>query len=146
MAIASRTDPYLAYRFRVEIEGLVVGGFSEVTGLDIDLELVSYREGGLNAYAHLLPGATRYPSRLVLKRGLTDADGLWRWYRDVARGKVERRSGSIILLNASGDEAWRWNVIEACPVRWAGPQLSANASTEVAVEVVELVHRGITKG
>lgn len=142
---SQRTDPYMAYRFIVEIEGLVVGGFTEVTGLEMEIEVEPYREGGLNAFVHQLPGAMRYPSQLALRRGLTDADSFWRWYRDAASGKIHRKNGSIVLKNDKGDEVWRWNFTDAYPVRWSGPQLRASSS-EVATESVELVHRGITKG
>ena len=142
---AGRAEPFTTFRFLVEIEGLVVGGFSEVTGLDIEVEVESYREGGLNTFAHELPGPVRYPARLVLKRGLTEADSFWRWYRDVARGQIARKNGSIVLLDRTGQEAWRWNFTDAYPARWTGPQLRAGAS-EVAVETVELVHRGLTRG
>jgi phage tail-like protein len=142
-AQGNRKDPYSAFRFLVEIEGLIVGGFEEVAGLDMEIEVESYREGGQNAYVHQLPGAARYPSRLKLKRGLTDADSLWQWYRDVARGRIERRNGSIVLLQAGG-EAWRWNFTEAYPVQWQGPALDAVRS-ELATECVELVHRGLTR-
>jgi phage tail-like protein len=140
-----RADPYLSFRFIVEIEGLVVGGFTEVTGLEMEIEVESYREGGVNAYVHQLPGAMRYPSPIVLRRGLTDAEAFWRWYRDAALGKVQRKNGSIVLQNDKGDEVWRWNFTDAYPVRWSGPQLRS-ASAEVATECVELAHRGITKG
>jgi phage tail-like protein len=146
MAVTGRrVDPYAAFRFRVEIEGLVVGGFTEVAGLDMEIEVTSVREGGVNGFEHLLAGPARYPSRLALRRGLTDSDGFWRWCRDVARGKVERRNGSIVLLDEGGADAWRWNFVDAFPVRWIGPALGAQAGW-VAMESVELVHRGLTKG
>ncbi|HYU81087.1 MAG TPA: phage tail protein [Vicinamibacterales bacterium] len=144
-ARAFRNDPFTAFRFLVEIQGMIVGGFTEVTGLDMEMELEAYREGGVNAFIHQLPGAMRYPSHLVLKRGLTDADSFWRWYRDAANGDVARRNGSIILQNAKGDEVWRWNFVDAYPVRWTGPQLRAS-SAEIAIESLELAHRGLTKG
>jgi phage tail-like protein len=51
-----RNDPYKAYNFLVEIEGLIVGGFSEVTGMQVEIEVKDYREGGVNEYIHKLPG------------------------------------------------------------------------------------------
>jgi len=144
LAVGDRTDPYLTFNFLVEIQGLVVGGFSDVTGLQVEIEVEPYREGGLNEYVHQLAGPTRYPSNLVLKHGLTDIDGLWKWHREVTQGVIKRRNGSIVLLDSAGEERWRWNFSGAYPVRWVGPELQAGTA-EVAVETVELVHRGLTK-
>jgi phage tail-like protein len=144
MAPGSRTDPYLTFNFLVEIEGLLVGGFSEVTGLQVETMIETYREGGLNDHEHKLAGPSRYPSNLVLKHGLTDDDTLWNWHQDVTRGIVNRKNGSIILLDSAGDEQWRWNFTEAYPVKWVGPDLRGGAS-EVAVEALELVHHGLSK-
>jgi len=143
MAGGTRNDPYMGFKFVVELGGVVVAGFSEVTGLQVEVEVQEYREGGLNEYMHKRVGPTRYPSNLVLKHGITDKRELWKWHQDVAHGKVERKNGSIILLSPAGDEVWRWNFEGAYPVRWNGPDLRANTA-EVAVETLELVHRGIT--
>jgi phage tail-like protein len=59
VAVALRLDPYLNFRFLVEIQGLIVAGFSEVNGLQAEIETFEYREGGLNDYAHRLPGPVR---------------------------------------------------------------------------------------
>src|SRR5262245_29877385 len=84
-ALGRRLDPYLAFNFVVEIEGLLTGGFKEVRGLESNVEIKEYAEGGVNGYIHKIPGETRYPN-LVLSRGLTDIDSLWSWYNDVSRG------------------------------------------------------------
>lgn len=145
MALGGRTDPYLAFNFLVEIDGLVVGGFTEVSGLQVEIETQDYREGGLNAYIHKLAGPTRYPSNLTLRHGLADADALWSWLQDVAQGTLQRRNGSIVLLDDTGQEALRWNFTEAYPVRWTGPSLRADSSA-VAVETLELAHHGLARG
>ena len=142
--VGKRTDPYLAFNYLVEIECVVVGGFSEVSGLQVETEIKEYREGGLNEYMHRLAGPTRYPSNLILKRGLTDADTLIAWYQEVAPGKINRCNGSIVLLDMAGQERWRWNFLQAYPVKWTGPSLRAGTS-EVAVETLELAHNGINK-
>lgn len=144
MAVGQRADPYLGFTFLVEIKGIAVAGFMEVSGLQVEVEVHDYREGGVNEYMHKLPGPTRYPSNLVLKRGITDVDTLWRWHQDVTQGKVERKNGSIVLLDSAGEEKWRWNFVGAYPVRWVGPDLRASAA-EVAVETLELVHQGLSK-
>lgn len=139
-----RNDPYAAFNFFVEIEGLLVGGFSEVSGLQVETETQDYREGGRNGYVHKLPGPVRYSQNLVLKRGLTDVDTLWAWQKDVAKGKIERRNGTIYLLNRQGIPTMWWDFLEAYPVKWSGPQFRADANA-VAFETVELVHRGLKK-
>lgn len=142
--VGQRTDPYLAFQYQVEIESVTVGGFSEVTGLQVETEIKEYREGGLNEYMHRLAGPTRYPSNLILKRGLTDVDTLIRWHQQVTQGTVKRFNGSIVLLDISGRERWRWNFLQAYPVKWIGPNLRASAA-EVALETLELAHNGIQK-
>ncbi len=144
MTTATRVDPYAGFRFLVEISGLVVGGFSEVSGLQAETETEEYREGGLNTYVYKLPKLTKYPN-LVLKRGVTDSDVLWKWHQDVVAGKIERKGGSVILLDYAGNEKWRWNFTQAYPVKWAGPELKTD-SNAVAVETLELAHHGLTKG
>jgi len=139
-----RNDPYMAFNFFVEIEGLIVGGFSEVGGLQVETVVQEYQEGGQNGYVHKLPGPARYPANLTLKRGLTDIETFWSWHQDVIAGQIERRNGTIYLLDRQGAPAMWWDFKQAYPVKWSGPELRAD-SNAVAVETVELVHRGISK-
>lgn len=144
VASTQRRDPYMAYNFVVEIEGLVKGGFTEVSGLESEIELEEYREGGRNQFPHQFPGAIRYP-RLVLSRGLTDVDVLWNWYQNATQGKIRLKNGTIMLYDRRQQTAvmW-WSFKQAYPVKWVGPQLNASNATEVAVERLELVHQGLT--
>ncbi len=139
-----RTDPYAPFNFLVEIEGLVVGGFSEVSGLQVETQVQEYPEGGQNEYVHKLPGPARYPSNLVLKRGLTDIQTLWTWHQEVISGSTVRRNGTIYLLDRQGQQAMWWNFKEAFPIKWSGPDLRADSNT-VAMESIELVHRGLSR-
>ena len=134
-------DPFLSFRFRVEIGDRQVGGFTEVTGLQAEVEVFEYREGGLNDYVHKLAGPVRYPSNLILKHGLMDSDQIWDWEQEVLHGKIKRSNVSIVLLDATGQDKWRWNFKDACLVKWSGPDLRAGTA-EVAVETLELAHRG----
>lgn len=144
LGLDARRDPYLAFNFLVEIEGLVVGGFTEVGGLEIETVFEDYREGGQNEYVHRLPGPTRYPSNLTLRRGITDVATLWSWHQDVAAGRIERRNGTVYLLDTQGQPSIWWNFREAFPVRWSGPSLRGE-SNAIAVETIELAHRGLSR-
>lgn len=138
-----RLDPYQAGSFLVEVQDLIVGGFSECSGLQIETEFHDYREGGLNEYVHRFAGPTKYPP-LVLKHGLTPIDGLWAWHQDVMEGKIERRNGAIFLLNKQRLPVIWWEFKEAIPVKWTGPDLRAD-SAAVAFESIELAHRGLSR-
>jgi phage tail-like protein len=138
------TDPYGAYRFRVEIQGLQVGGFTEISGLEREVQLEDHREGGVNDYTHKLATVTKYPN-LALKRGLADAAELWQWHQDVVNGKIVRRQISVLLVDTLGQDRWRWVIQKAFPVKWSGGAFNATSSA-VFVESVEFAHIGVKKG
>lgn len=135
--------PYQAFNFAVEIEGLLVGGFSEVSGLESQVEVEEYREGGVNGFVHKLPGRTSH-ANLVLSHGLTSVSTLWNWYYNTTLGAIQRRNGTIMLLDPRQIPVMWWNFRNALPVRWSGPTFTAT-SDEVAVESIELAHEGLTK-
>jgi len=137
-----RKDPVLGFNFAVEISGLVVGGFSEVSGLQAEVEIQEYREGGLNEYIHKRAGPIKYSANLSLRKGIADVTQLWSWYADIMQGTVERRNVDVVLMDSSGQEKRRWTFQNAYPVKWSGPDLKATSS-EVAVEVLELAHEGL---
>jgi phage tail-like protein len=145
LGLGGRRDPYLSYNFAVEIEGLVAGGFSDVSGLQTEIEVQEYREGGVNEYIHKRAGPAKYPSNLVLKKGVTDVRTLWDWYWQVAQGIIQRKNVSVLLLDSTGQEKLRWNFENAYPVKWVGPDLKGTSS-DVAVEAVELAHCGLATG
>jgi phage tail-like protein len=139
-----RADPYQGFNFLVEIEGILAGGFSECSGLQVETEVSDYREGGLNDYVHRFAGPTKYPP-LILKHGLTQIDGLWVWHQEVVQEqKVTRRNGTIYLLDKKHIPVMWWDFKEAFPVKWTGPDLRAE-SAAIAIESVELVHRGLSR-
>ena len=113
--MASRIDPYKGFRFRVEIDGIQQGGFAECSGLGSEIQVEEYREGNEKSLAlRKLPGKVIYPD-IVLKWGVTDSRELYNWHLDVINGKLERKNGSIVLLNDQGEEKLRWNFFDAWP-------------------------------
>lgn len=138
-----RSDPYSAYNFIIEIEGIIVGGFSEVSGLGIETEIEYVREGGANDFEYKLPKGTKYPN-VTLKRGITDYDIIWEWYNDVINGKIKRKNGSIFLCNQIGSPLVTWGFFDAYPIKIDGPSLNATTNT-VATETLTLAHHGLKK-
>jgi phage tail-like protein len=142
-ATGIRLDPYMGFNFLIQIDGLIAGGFSEVSGLDIETEVEAIKEGGLNDRVHQLPKGTKYQA-LVLKKGISDIDLLWNWYEDIVNGKIKRKSGSVVLLDNLGLPSVWWNFYEAFPSKWTGPSLNAGSNT-VAVESLTITHEKLEK-
>ncbi len=140
MVVGKREDPYSAFRFLVEIEGIIAGGFTDVSGLSIQTEVDSIREGGVNDFEYKLPRGTKYTD-ITLKRGLTDWE-LYNWYKDVIHGKISRKSGAIYLLDHEGNQVMDWYFFEAYPVKWDVSSFNATSNT-VASETLVLTHHGV---
>jgi phage tail-like protein len=134
------TDPYRAFRFLVEIQGLEVAGFQSVSGLERETKIEPYREGGVNYHERQHAGLTTYPP-LRLKRGLADPM-LWAWHQAVILGQIKRMVMSVVLLGEGRTEAWRWIFIDAYPTKWTAGDLDATQNV-VATETVEFVHHGL---
>ena len=137
-----RNDPAQAFRFYVEITGVIAGEFLECSGLSMEREVKLLEEGGVNDFVHVLPGRMKY-TNITLNRGITYSRELWAWYRTgIFDGKVKRVNMSIILGNADGKKSKQWDIRSAYPVKWTGSNLSTTA-TEVACETLEIAHHGI---
>jgi len=135
----ARQDPFAGYNFRVELDGIPVAGFTECAGLSSETEVINYREGG-DLQVRRIPGVTTY-SPITLTRGIAGDRSLWEWRKRVVDGQIDRRNGSIILMNADGKDVARWNFENGWPSRWKGPALNGQ-SNEVAIETLEIVHEG----
>lgn len=137
MSVGARVDPYRNFNYLVEIDGITQAGFSDVSGFDVTVDPIEYREGGQVTSARKIPGMAKF-GNITLKWGLTDSVELYEWFRDVMSGVIERRNGSIILLDLEGQEKLRWNFFDAWPTKWDAPNFSAK-SNEIAIETLELV-------
>lgn len=138
-----RFDPFMSYNFLIEIDMLITGGFTQVQGLDSQIELEEYQEGGTYGYTHKFPKRVN-SSNLILTKGLTVFPTLWNWYEDTMNGKIKRKNGTIMLLDHQRLPIMWWNFTNAFPVKWSGPQFDSS-SGEVAIESIELVHQGISR-
>ncbi len=144
MPVGNRQDPYKAYNFLVEIDGITRAGFRECSGLDSGQDPIEYREGHEKPLTtRKLPGLVKY-SNISLKWGITDDADLWDWRTKAVEGKVERKNGSIVLLDDTGEEKMRWNFRDGWPTKWTGASFNATGN-EVAIETLEIAHEGVEK-
>jgi phage tail-like protein len=140
MATGQRVDPYRNFNFLVELDGITQAGFSDCSGFGASTDPIEYREGGENKTPRKLPGLTKF-SNITLKWGLTDSRELYEWYRDVVNGKIQRKNGSIVVLDLEGNEKVRWNFVNAWPTKWDGPDFTAKGN-DIAIDMLELAVEG----
>lgn len=139
-ATGDRVDPFMSFRFVVRIDRDTLGGFSEVSGLQAEVEVQELPEGGVNTFVHKLPGRARH-GNLTLRRGLVTR-ALWDWFDMTARGVIVRKIVAVELLDPTGGQTVRrWVFDSVFPARWSGPELKADQGA-VAIEAVELAHHG----
>ena len=141
-ATGARTDPYAAFNFVIEIDGLGdVAGFSECSGLVSQADPIEYREGNRENTVIKLPGLKKF-NNIALKRGFTKDQALWLWHKTTLDGKTERKSGAIVLRDEAGQAALRWKFREGWVTKFEGPSLNAK-NNEVAINSIEIAHEGI---
>lgn len=137
-------EPYGAYNFRLEIQGIESARFTECLGLGIKIQSIQYREGGISQVVHHLPGPVRY-GEVELRYGLTSSPQLWEWFTAACAGNVLRKNVSVVVLRPDGvQEAMRWNLESAWPCEWRGAALDA-LGQEVAIETLKLVYESLER-
>jgi phage tail-like protein len=141
----ARVDPYRAYNFKLEIQGVTEAHFTECSGMGVKVHAIRYREGGTSQVVHRLPGQVEYDD-ITLRYGLTQSRELWDWFMSAVKGQVERKNVSIVLVNDDGvTEVMRWNLIDAWPTYWRGALLDA-LSNEAAIESLTFVYETLERG
>ena len=134
--------PLPKFHFQLEWGGERIG-FTEVSGLDVETEVIEYREGSSPDYSKIkMPGMQKY-SNITMKRGTFIGDNnFFEWWNTVALNTIERRDITITLLNEAHEPVVVWNVRNAWPVKVQSTDLKADGN-EVAIETLELAHEGL---
>ena len=135
--------PHGKFRYKLEIKGMQLGGFSEVSGFDASIDVIEYREGDKVQTPMKIPGLKKY-GNITLKQGVADKDALYKWMATGFEKDVNRQTVTITLLDINGEPAASWQVINAWPTKYTAPDFNATAS-EIAVETLELAHEGMTR-
>jgi phage tail-like protein len=135
--------PLPVFHFKVEC-GINNVGFSEVSGLSQELQLIEYRDGNSPDFSTIkMPGLHKY-SNITLKRGISKGDNdFFKWLNSVKLNTIDRRDLTISLLNENHEPVMVWKAHNAFPVKIEGPGLKASGN-EVAIESIELAHEGVT--
>lgn len=149
--MASLLYPPVAFAFSVYIAGdrsQHGGSFNEVSGLDVETEVMTLAEGGENRFSHQLPGRIKH-GNLVLKRGIMLLDSpLMTWCQSILEGnlakRIEAKNINISLLNEGGSPTMVWKVFNTYPVKWSVGKLAAQ-DNRVALETIEFAFQRIER-
>lgn len=141
----ARQDPLRNVRFRLEIDGLQLAGFSEVAIGATTTDVIDYREGTDPLHVRKLSGLTRF-GNVSLKRGVTDSLELFEWHRQIVQGQLStnRKNVVIVVLSEAGDDKARFVVANAWPVKYDPSDLNAQGN-DVFIECLELANEGIER-
>jgi phage tail-like protein len=146
-----RENPYGAFNYLVALggsqgdgsSGSIIGGFSDVSGLGVEVSYSEYRNGNEKFNTVRKVPNTHKLDEVTLKRGLVGSDDLFAWLKTVRDGTADPRQVTVTLLDEARQAVATWTLRNAQPKKWAGPTLAAKGGGEVAMEEIHLVHEGI---
>lgn len=129
-----------SFNFVVEIDGVPVGTFADMSGLSVEQEVIEFRDGSDPDTTRKLPGPTKF-SNLVLKRGLIAGAGdffhEWLLANRAGGGAPVLKSGVIVALERSSGEVKRWNFTHAWPAKYEVSVMAVKGN-DVMIESITL--------
>jgi phage tail-like protein len=136
-------DPYRAYSFKLLIQGVTQGHFTQCSGLGIKVDAIQYREG--TGITHFVAGQPEY-TPVTLQYGVTDSRELWDWITASVNGKVDRKTIQLLMMDSDGiTEKLRYSLKSAFPIQWSAASLDAGSSL-IAIEKMTFVYEGVQRG
>jgi phage tail-like protein len=141
-----RETPYSVFNYLVNLgdgsEGEAQGGFSEVSGLNAEVTIAEYRNGNAPVnYVTKVP-AIHKAGDVTLKRGVIGAENIYNWLDQIRAGDVTAKRNVEVKLKSedptSQSAVVTWKLINAIPIKWTGPSLTAKGGSDVAIEELVL--------
>ncbi|MGE0665182.1 MAG: phage tail protein [Sphingomonadales bacterium] len=135
--------PLPKFHFEVQWGGARIG-FTEVSGLDVETEVIEYRDGALPEFSKMkIPGMQKF-ANVTMKRGVFASDNdYFNWWNTVSLNTIERRDVTVSLLNEAHEPVMVWKIKNAWPTKIASTDLKADGN-EIAIESIELAHDGLS--
>lgn len=138
--------PLPAFYFKVEIGNLGEIAFKEVSGLDVEAQVIECRHGNSPQFSTIkMPGIKKY-SNVSLKKGVFIRDNkLFDWFNTINMNTIQRETVTISLLDEEGNPTMVWKLVNAWPTKVTGVSLKSDGN-EIAIEQLDLAHEGLTIG
>jgi phage tail-like protein len=117
--------------------------FQSVSGLSVEYDYETFKEGGENRFEHKLPVRTKYAD-MVLKRGMLTGSEVIKWFLMAFRDREFKPADvNVILMSEKGEPLRTWKISHAIPKKWLVSDLNANDNA-IVVETMELSYRYFT--
>jgi phage tail-like protein len=143
-----RTAPYSSYNYLVDLKGprkpdKLLGGFSDVSGLETDIHISEYRDGNeAEPHVRKIPGSHKVGD-VTLKRGVVDSSDLWAWITKARTNGIAAQVDVVITLRDEASKpVQKWTLRNAVPMKYTGPTLAGKGGGEVAMEELVLSAEG----
>lgn len=142
--MATENYPVPGFHFQVEWQGSRIG-FTEVSGLSMEVQPIEYREGNNpNYFPGKMSGMWKFGGTLSLKRGMFRGDNEFaQWLTNVSLNKPERRTIQVKLLDETHNPIFTWTVFNAFPSKIDQPGLKSTGN-EVAIESLDVTYESFT--
>ena len=136
--------PLPSFYFKVEVDGIWEIACKEVSGLDIEAQIIEYRHGNSPAFSTIKMPGIKKSSNVSLKKGVFAKDNkFWDWFNTIKLNTIERKAVTISLLDEGGAPTMVWKLANAWPTKVTGVSLKSDGN-EAAVESLDLAHEGLT--
>jgi phage tail-like protein len=143
-------DPPIASRFLFEVDGVEIGIFKEVKGLEANVGVEEIKEGGQNSFVRKVPGRMTWPE-ITFRRGLTESDALFEWFSKSSgtgfagnQNSLKRTKATITAITHTGARLRSWHLVDAFPIKWRGPESFSVDNKVPLEEELTIAHHGFT--
>ncbi|GAA0873864.1 phage tail protein [Wandonia haliotis] len=135
--------PLPKFYFQVKLGDTEVA-FQEVSGLDIEAQIIEYRHGNSKEFSTIKMPGIKKTGNVTLKKGVFVKDNaFWDWFNQIKMNTIERKTVVISLLDEEGNPTMVWTLNNAWPTKITGTDMKSDGN-EVAVETIEVAHEGLT--
>lgn len=135
--------PMPKFYFQVKWDSEVMS-FQEVSGLDLESQIIDYRAGNSPAFSTVkMPGIQKF-GNVTMKKGVIKSDNkFWEWFSQIKMNTIKRYPVTISLMDETGAPTMVWTLQNAWPTKITGTNLKSDAN-EVAIETIEIAHEGLS--
>jgi phage tail-like protein len=152
----AKSDPLVANHFFLEIDGEVIAQLSEVSGLDVELEVADIQQQVASGQYEQRKAFSKpkWTGEISIKRlAPVDAtqDALWKWFNSIREKGMkissldqQRKNGSVVIYDSTLAEVARWNFYNAWPSKISNDSFTVGGNDPIS-ETVTIQHEKLER-